>query len=199
MNLDASIAAAPARRYASAAILLHWLIAALIIGQIGLGWYFADLSGPAKRSLENIHISVGLTILLLTVLRVALRLLYRPPSGPPTLASWERRLAATAHVLFYVLLVAIPLTGWAMESVGPRPLPFWGLDWPHLPGLELLLQGRDRREVKEVLEQVHGSPLVWAMISLVGLHVLGALKHQFDGSPVLWRMLPFLKAPPPAA
>ena len=193
--MTASNPATTAPRYSSAAIILHWLIAAMIFGQIGLGWYFADLEGPAKRALEDIHISLGLTVLLLTLLRVGLAVMVRRPPPPPGLAPLERKAAGAVHILFYVMLLALPLSGWIMESVGTRPIHFWGLVWPHAPGLELLLEGRDRRAFKEMVEQAHGSPMVWAMIGLIALHVLGALKHQFDGAPVLYRMAPFLKAP----
>lgn len=185
--------------YKASAIALHWVIALLIFGQIGLGWYFADLEQPAKRALEAVHISLGLTVLLLTLVRLALKLTRKPLHPPQAMPRWERGLATTVHTLFYVMLLALPLSGWVMKSIGTRPIGFWGLTWPDAPGLELLLQGRDRRAVKDLIEWAHGTPMVWTMISLIALHVLGALKHQFDGSPVLWRMLPFLKAPPAAA
>ncbi len=150
---------------------------------------------PAQRTFEGVHISLGLTILLLTLARVAWGLAHRAPPLPPSMARWERRLAGAVHSLFYVMLFALPLSGWVMESIGPRPIPFWGLAWPHFPALGALLHGADSRAVKKTLEEVHGSPMVWTMIALVGLHTVGAIKHQFDGSPVLWRMAPFLKRP----
>lgn len=187
----------PRSRYSAVAMALHWAIAVLIAVQIAFGWYMGDLSdhAPAKRSVEAIHISLGLTILLLTAGRLAWAMTHRGPPLPLTMARWERRLAWSVHVLFYVMLFALPLSGWIMESIGTRPIPFWGLAWPHFPGLSMLLQGLNSRTVKSTLEEVHGSPMVWTMIVLVGLHTVGALKHQFDGSPVLWRMFPLLKRP----
>ncbi len=185
------------RRYSAVAMALHWAIALLLIGQILLGWNMASLdegsSGP--KTFEPIHISIGLTILCLTVLRILWRLTHRPPPLPAGLARWERVLAETVHVLLYAMMLALPLTGWFMESIGPRPVPFWGVSWPHFPSVNAFLAGGDRREIKEALEGIHGSAMVWVLIALVGLHVAGALKHQFDGSPVLWRMAPFLKRP----
>lgn len=185
------------RRYSAGAVALHWILAVLLIGQIGLGWYMGELEdhSPAQRSFEAIHISLGLTILLLTVARIAWRLVHRPPPAPPSIARWENTAAHVVHGLFYVMLLALPISGWVMESVGPRPIPFWGLAWPHFPGLAAMLQGVDARGFKETLEGIHGSPMVWTTIGLIVLHVLGALKHQFDGSPVLWRMIPVMKRP----
>ena len=201
MPLPNTAAAPPSlqSRYSAVAIGLHWTIALAIAAQIGVGWYMGSLEdhSPAQRSLEAIHISSGLTILLLTLARVAWALFRRPPPPIASLAPWERHLAKAVHDLFYVMLFALPLSGWVMESIGRRPIPFWGASWPHFPGLAAALAGHDAPAFKDTLEGVHGSLLVWTMVALVGLHVLGALKHQFDGSPVLWRMLPLLKRPDP--
>jgi len=185
------------KRYTVSAMALHWIMAALLLGQIGLGWYMGDLPdhSPAQRNFEGLHISLGLTILILTAARLILAVAHRPPPLPMSIAKWERRMASIVQGLFYVMLLALPLSGWVMESIGPRPIPFWGLAWPHVPGLSGLLQGHDKGQIKGVIEEVHGSPLVWATIALICLHVLGAIKHQFDGSPILWRMAPFFRRP----
>jgi cytochrome b561 len=182
-----------AARYNTVAMGLHWLIALLIVVQIWLGWTMGDLDDDvAAKNLERIHISLGFVTLALSVVRVAWRFTYTAPPPPVGQAKWERALAASVKGLFYILILAIPLTGWAMESIGPRPIPFFGLEWPHLP----FMGGRApevARPLKDALEDIHGSKLVWPLIALVALHVLGALKHQFDGRPVLYRMIPFLK------
>jgi len=184
------------RRYSTVAILLHWTIAAAIVGQIGLGWWMGTLGRtPMHRTAEGIHISIGLTILVLTVARLVWRLVNPPPPTPAGLPVLERRAAHLVHVLFYVLLFALPLSGWVMESFGTRPIPFWGLSWPHFPGLAAMTKGMNTRDLKETIEQLHGSPLVWSMIALIVLHVAGAVKHQFDGHPVLWRMAGWIKRP----
>lgn len=180
-------------RYGAVARALHWLIALLIVTQIALGWTMGAVAKPTGRMLEGWHISFGVLVLLLTLARIAWRLTHRPPPTPPGLSGWERGLAHAVHAGFYLLLLAIPLTGWFMESIGKRPIHVFGLTWPHFPGVGALLAGQNPRAVKEALEQIHGSPLVWAMIALIVLHVAGALKHQFDGHPVLWRMVPGLK------
>ncbi len=181
--------------YKAAAIALHWLIAGGIIFQVGWGWYMDTLArAPAHEPAEHLHISIGLTLLVLIVLRVAIRLFNPPPPLPAGMPGWEAALSKLAHVLFYVLMLAIPLVGWAMESQGPRPIPFWGQEWPHMPIPGLSGMPREQsRPLHETLQTIHGSVLAWIMIALFALHVLGALKHQFDGHPVLYRILPFLK------
>lgn len=176
-------------RYSTVAMLLHWIIAAAIIAQIGLGWWMGELGRtPLHRTVEEIHISLGLTVLLLTVARLGWRLTHRPPPVSDTFPKLDHRAAQLVHVLFYVLMFALPLSGWMMESFGTRPVPFWGLAWPHFPGMPAMVQGMNPRDLKETIEGIHGSPMVWSMIALIVLHVAGAVKHQFDGHPILWRM-----------
>lgn len=185
----ASAPSAPAGRYSTGAIVLHWVIAAAIIVQIGMGWWMEELDGaPLHRTVEQAHISLGLTVLLLTIARLAWRLSHRPPPLSADFPKLDHRAANVVHVLFYVLMFALPLSGWMMESFGPRPVPFWGLEWPHFPGMPAMVQEMNPRELKEAIEDIHGSPMVWSMIALIVLHVAGALKHQFDGHPILWRM-----------
>jgi cytochrome b561 len=181
-------------RYSRVAKTLHWIIALAVVLQIALGWYMATIDDRAiHQMLEGRHISIGITILLLTLARIGWALTHPRPPLPEGMAGWEKGLARATHTLFYVLLLALPLSGWVMESTGPRPIPFWGLTWPHFPFLDLLLAGRDHRAFHETVESIHGSPLVWSMIALIVLHVAGALKHQFDGHPILWRMVPGMR------
>ena len=181
-------------RYSTVAMALHWIIAAIIVGQVALGWYMGTLGrAPLHRTLEGVHISIGLTVLLLTVARLAWGLSHPHPRLPADMPALDRRLAGIVHPLFYVLLFALPLTGWVMESFGSRPIPFWGLAWPHFPAMDLITGGADPRALKKTLEGVHGSVLVWSTVVLFGLHVAGAIKHQFDGHPILWRMAGWMK------
>ncbi len=191
-------AGAATRRYAPAAIVLHWIIAVLILSQIGLGWYMANLpdDSPAQDGFEaRVHIPLGLTILVLSVARLVVRLANPPPPINPRLAGWEKALAGFSHVAFNGLILALPLAGWALKSFGPGPISFWGLfNWPHLPVFGALSRAVGM-PLYGALETAHGSIMVWTLLALLALHVAGALKHQFDGAPVLWRMLPFLKKP----
>lgn len=86
---------AEARRYSGVAMALHGLIALGIVAQIGLGWYMGTLEGKAGKAVEAIHIPLGLTVLMLTVLRLAWRLIHRPPAMPAELKSWEKHMAVS--------------------------------------------------------------------------------------------------------
>ena len=180
-------------RYSSVSMVLHWTIAALIWIQLCLGWYFNEVSkdhSPEQDYLTSIHISVGLTILLLVLVRIAWRLTHWPPPLPNGMPAWEKLLATVVHVVFYGLMLAMPLTGWALVSAGKDPISFWGIPWPHLPGIAQLVPDRPAHKT---LKHLHVYVLVWIFLINISLHVAGALKHQFDGFPVLWRMIPFLK------
>ena len=185
------------RTYSFVAMCLHWLIALAIVGQVLLAWYMGRLedTDPARRQIMVLHFSIGLSILLLSLLRLAWRLTHRPPPLTAGLAGWEKALARASHLLFYVFMLGIPLLGWALVSVRGhgKAIPFWGARiWPAIPGLGALPHEL-AHQIGDILETVHGTVLVYAMIALWVLHVAGALKHQFDGNPVLYRMLLFLK------
>jgi cytochrome b561 len=178
--------------YGPAARTLHWSIALLIVVQLGLGWYMNEVMPdhtPAQASVESVHISLGLTILLLVLARIVVRLVSPPPPPPPGLARWERWLAGGSHLLFYLLMLALPLTGWALVSMGTRPISFWGLPWPHLPGIAQMFGSPVPRATRHDVSHIHVFILIWIVLLNLALHVAGALKHQFDGHPVLWRML----------
>ncbi len=185
-------------RYGTVAMIFHWVIAALLIANIALGLYFADLphSDPWKFELTQWHKSIGLTVLTLSILRLAWRLAH--PAPPlPTGMYWGLRVAARAsHYLFYFLIVAIPLTGWIMVSASPLGLPtryFHLFDWPNLWFMADL--HRDQKLAwHDTLESVHNT-LAWSAIVLIPIHVAAALYHQFiRRDDLLWRMLPRRRA-----
>jgi len=181
------------RRYSGAAMALHWAIALLILAQIGLGWWMNEVvpdHTPIQEQLEGLHISLGLTTMLLIAVRIAVRLVQKQPPLSTDLAAWERLLAVAGHLLFYLLMIALPLTGWIMISARADPISFWGLAWPRLPGLEFLA-AHDQRPLRHALQNIHTNLLIWVVLANLALHVAGALKHQFGGHPVLWRMSPF--------
>ncbi|MGZ6015431.1 MAG: cytochrome b [Phenylobacterium sp.] len=196
--------AAPAERlrYAAAAIWLHWTIATLILVQLALGWVMNEVlpdHTPNQQLVEAIHISLGLTILILVVVRILVRLTHRPPPLPAGMPAWERTLSGLVHGLFYVLLLVMPLTGWALVSLGNHPIAFWGLPWPHLPGAHAIMGDPTPKANRQALKHFHVFIMIWILLVNWALHVAGALKHQLDGRPVLWRMT-WLKPPaqPPA-
>jgi len=183
--------ATPGQAYSLAAIVLHWTIALLILIQIGLGWYMNEAvpdHSPAQAAVLPLHISVGLTILLLVLVRIGVRLVHRPPPLPDDMAAWEKGLAGASHLVFYLLMLALPLTGWALVSLGGKPIAFWGLPWPQLPGMGAVFGSPPSHALRHQLSHIHVYILIWVILINLVLHVAGALKHQFDGHPILWRM-----------
>lgn len=197
MSGSGSTATTPANgaRYGPVAQALHLVIAVLVISQLALGWSMGALDDPQGEAFARWHISIGLTVLLLTVARIVWAVTQPRPALPQGLAGWERHLALATHALFYVLLLALPLTGWFMESIGAGPLHFWGGGFPHFPAMPGVLDGHDKSAIKETLAWTHGRPLVWTAVGLIVLHVAGVIKHEFDGHPVIWRMIPGVPQP----
>ena len=172
-------------RYSGITMVLHWAIAALVI----VNWRIAEtaehLPEEEAGAIMTNHFSVGVTILVLILLRLAWRLVHRPPPLAAHLQPWERLLAKTTHTLFYVLLIVMPLAGWvAMSSFG-RGVPVWGLfELPPLPVSENMERGMAIFEIHATAGMV--------LLGLIVIHVLGTLKHTLidkDGN--LFRMLPF--------
>lgn len=174
-------------RYSTGAIAFHWIIALLIAFNYVAAWMAEDLPKEQAGALMGNHKAVGITILLLTVLRILWRITHRPPAFLTSLQPWEAMLARVTHALFYVLMIGIPLAGWLMHSAysGGAPVNAFGVfSYPGLPLAADKAGAHTAGEVHEILAT--------AMLVLAGLHVLGALKHQFldrDGS--LARMLPW--------
>jgi cytochrome b561 len=175
-------------RYNGVAMTLHWLIALLIVLNFAAAWVAETLPRPERMQIMAIHKSIGLTVLILTIARIAWRLTHRPPPKQRSHQPWERALAGAVHALFYVLMIGIPLTGWSMVSAG-GPVRVFGLfSMPALPVPTTDAAG-------DTFHDVHVK-LAWLMLALLVLHVLGALKHQFvDRDYTLGRMIPFLRAP----
>ena len=175
-----------AARYTRVAIWLHWIIAALVATNLFLGFFHEDFGRAATPWLMFYHKAFGLTVLGLTLFRLLWRLTHRPPAFDPALRRWEARLAGLIHALFYVALIAIPLSGWLLTSNAGRSTSFYGLfDLAPLP----VSRGDDAHDL---LEEVH-ELLGWTMLGLMLLHVAGALKHHFGGHRhLIGRMAPWL-------
>lgn len=184
-----------ALRYSRGAMLLHWLIAACFAFQIGLGWRMHDPRGPQTFAIFQLHKSIGITILLLTLVRIAWRLTHRPPPFPPAMARWEKALAHAVHIAFYVVLLAMPLSGWLIVSASPIGVPtmlFGAIPWLHIPGISALAPVA-KKSAETIGSNAHSILALGSML-LIALHVLGALKHQLiERRDELARMLP---APP---
>ena len=174
-------------RYSMGAIAFHWVIAVLIAVNYGLAWRAEDLPKEAAAELIGMHKAIGITVLLLTVLRIVWRLVNRPPALLASLKPWEVLFARVTHSLFYVLMIAVPLAGWITHSAFLGGTPINAFDLFSYPGLPLT-QNKATAELAYELHEITAT----LMLVLIGVHILGALKHQWidrDGS--LGRMLPW--------
>ncbi|MGH1571953.1 cytochrome b [Methylobacterium sp. P31] len=188
---------AEARRYTVVAILLHWLSALCVLALIGMGLVMvhAGLTPIRQFQLYQWHKSVGITVLILTALRPAWRLTHRPPPHLAGMPVRERRAAGVAHGLLYVLLVGLPLSGWAVVSLSPFNIPtvLYGLvPWPHLPLAEFV---PSPAAAESILKLVHAYG-AWILTALLALHIAAALRHHLIlRDDVLRRMLPEPRGP----
>ena len=181
-------------RYGAVAMSLHWLIAAAILFMFWLGPFMANLPETDERQfpLFQLHKSIGLTILVLSLARLAWRLMNPVPDLPAHMAPWECVTARAVHYAFYVLMIVVPLFGWATVSAAPIAVPtmWFGLfEWPHIPFLADLPRAQ-KQIVEDPLATTHAA-LAVTMGLLAVLHVAAALKHHFkDRDDVLKHMLP---------
>lgn len=171
--------------YSRVAMALHWAVALLILVTIPLGVYGASSEAEAAQTATNTHKSIGILILALTLVRVAWRLTHKPPLLPATMKPVLRWIAKATHILFYVLLLVLPLSGWWMSSAVPKRHPFgFGLfEMPFLP----VPRGFASAGPAHFIHVNLG----FLMIGLVVLHFLAVLKHWLiDDDDVIARMLP---------
>ncbi|KAA0082295.1 cytochrome b [Trinickia soli] len=175
-------------RYTTTAIGLHWLIATLMICGFALGWVMTSIHGftPAKLRYVSWHKWIGVTVFALATLRILWRATHRGPPLPRRMPVWQRAAAHLVHALLYVLMIAIPLTGYLFSSASNVPVVYLGLvPLPRLIAPDPAL--------KVVFKTAH-LILNYSLAVLVLAHVGAALKHQWiDRDGLLARMLPFLK------
>jgi cytochrome b561 len=172
-------------RYSKGAIWFHWVIAVLVLLNIAIGLLHESLLDGVRAAIP-LHKSIGMTVLVLTLGRIAWRLGHRPPPLPAAMGAGERVAAQAAHLALYLLLLALPLTGWLMISgtVRRRPFEWFGLaDIPYLPVSPA---------TGVVAHQAHGL-LGYLMVALLLVHIGAALRHHLLlRDPVLRRMIPRL-------
>ena len=172
------------RSWGSLSKAFHWLIVLLIINQWWIAERADDLKGLAKLEALGTHKSFGMTILMLAVLRLLWRLVNPTPELTSETKPWERALARISHVSLYVLIFAMPLTGWMMSSAKNYPVSWFKMfQFPDLvaPAEQTFHQMLDLHHL-----------LFKVLVGVALLHVAGALKHHFiDRNDVLKRMLPF--------
>lgn len=191
--------AAARLRYSNGAIILHWAIAVLILFNLCTGFFHHAM----PKGIFAFHISSGVTILVLTIIRIVWRLTHRAPPFLP-MAGWEKGLAHVVHFLLYCMMLISPLTGWAMVSAhvnkpmpaavqadaAPQPGPakprrtkIWGLfDLPNLPPIAKIANqpdGAAKIKATHELYEARHETAGWIFLGLLILHLAGALKHQF--------------------
>lgn len=175
-------------RYTSTAMALHWLVAAMLLISVTVGLYMTGLKfSPEKLKLYNWHKWAGVTIFILVLIRCGWRVFHPAPPLPATTPAWQRRVASGTHFLLYLLMIAIPLTGWLMSSAKGFQTVYFGV----IPLPDLLEKSE---ALGKLLERTHRL-LNYTMIALAVAHVAGALKHHFiDKDDILRRMLPARRA-----
>ncbi len=172
------------QRYTATAMVFHWLVALMIIGAFTMGLVMTEMSlSPTKLKFYSWHKWAGVTILGLACLRLLWRLTHPAPAYPAGMPAWQKSSASMLHGLLYVLMFAVPLSGYFYTLAAGYPVVYFGLF-----ELPVLIQKND--ELKPLLQALH----FWLNMTLagaVGIHVAAALKHQFiDRDGVLQRMLP---------
>ena len=175
-------------RYTAVAIALHWLLALAIVGIFVVGVYMADLPfSPSRLKLFNWHKWAGVSILLLSVLRLVWRATHRPPELPVAVTrampAWQTRAYHATHHLMYVLFFAVPLIGWAYSSAAGYPIVLFGqIPLPDFVGPD--------KSLAELIKPLH-ELAAWGLVGLAAMHVAAALKHQWiDRDGLLLRMMP---------
>lgn len=181
----------PASRYAGIAVVLHWLIAALMVANVVLILVAESLPEAWIRPAIDNHKSTGIVVLGLVLLRILWRVGHPPPPFPPAYRRWERVAAHATHAVLYALMLALPLSGWlhdsAWKDAATHPMRIYDLmPWPRI-GFIASIEPVAKEALHTLFGIVH-TGLGYVLYALLALHVGGALKHQFDGERELQRM-----------
>ena len=174
--------------YTRTAIILHWLIAACVLVQVTLGLWMIGIpkSPPGMRAWWfNLHKSIGITLGMLILVRVLWRLAHRVPPLPLTMPRWERVAAKANHLLLYVCMIIMPLTGYLGSSFTKYPILYFGMRLPHW--------GWEAPELKELCSQIHYATVV-VFITLIAVHTAAALKHWLIDRDDVFRRMWFASA-----
>lgn len=177
-------------RYTTTAIALHWLIALLLLGQFAFGLLLEDIprGTPARGMYVNLHKSSGILIGLLILVRIGWRLTHRPPPLPDTMPAWQRHASRFSHILLYLCMVTLPLSGYLASNFSRHGIKFFNLvHWQPW--------GPDDKAWYAFFNQTHHLAALLLAI-LVGLHLLAVAKHMLvDRDGLLLRMWPARPVP----
>jgi cytochrome b561 len=172
-------------RYSRTAVVLHWVIALAILGQIAFGWYLQLIPRltPARTIFVNLHKSTGLVIGALILLRLAWRLSHKPPPLPASMPAWERRAALANHALLYACMLIMPIAGYTASNFSKFGVKFFN-------AVLLPPWGVDDRGIYAFFNGLHVATS-YVFVSLIAIHVAAALKHlAFPRYGIFRRMLP---------
>jgi len=173
-----------AETYTGGAKVIHWLMVVLIFTLFGLGWYMADLpkNTPERTWFFALHKSIGLTTALMAVVRLLWRMRYAPPALPETIELWKRRFATATHHLLYVMMFLQPVSGYISSSFSGYSTKIWGIPLPDW--------GWKDEALNQLFTDIHVASSI-ALLTLIVLHILGAIHHGINREDsVLRRMLP---------
>jgi cytochrome b561 len=172
-------------RYTDTAIALHWVIALLLLGQFAFGLSLDDIprGTPARGFYVNLHKSTGIVIGLLILLRIGWRLTHKPPPLPATMPAWQRRAARISHVMLYLCMIMLPLSGYLASNFSRHGVKFFNLvHWQPW--------GPDDKTWYAMFNRLHHLAALLLAV-LVALHLLAVAKHMLlDRDGLLLRMWP---------
>lgn len=176
------------KKFGAISKFFHWSVSILIISMLTLGFIMTRMDRSAfKFQLYSIHKSLGLSLLILIVLRLIWRLFNKPPAYPNSIPNWEQNLARLGHWIIYMIILAIPLSGWLMSTASGYLANFWGWGKWAMPWIET------NKALAQTANYYH-TRLAYVIIGLLILHILMALKHHcLAKNNILRRMLPFSK------
>ncbi len=175
-------------KYNRVQIIFHWLIALIILGMLGLGLYMVELPKqselpPGEESVRAfyflLHKSLGITAVMLILMRILWRLTHKAPVLPDTISKWQQKAASTVHGLLYVVMIAMPLSGYLQSMYSNYDTKFWGIVLPRLAEAD--------SEMREAFTEVH-EVLAFVFITLIVIHVAAAIKHHMEGTEIFKRM-----------
>lgn len=150
----------------------HWTIAVLVIAQLVVGFWFADLpkTDPLRGNLFGIHTSLGISLLVLMAIRLGLRLANPVPALPDTLSPLQKRLAHATHWLFYLLVIGMPIGAYIAVNANGHAVPFFGMQLPVLIG--------ENKTLGSFFIGAHVAG-AFTLTALAALHVAAGLRHEF--------------------
>jgi cytochrome b561 len=158
-------------QYGTTAKIFHWLVVALLVVQYLIGWLMPDIHRGMKPGVAmTFHMSIGLLILTIIVLRLAWRLTH-PVDPDSSLRRWQRLVSEAVHWLLYVLVLATAFTGWLFASFRG-----WSMSLFYLVPMPMLAS--DNPAAGKAIDGLHQA-MEWALLVVIGLHVAAALAHLF--------------------